>query len=31
MAMLDGIEDALSGKKIKYIRIDGSVNKEKRH
>jgi len=29
--MLDGLEDMLQGKNVKFMRIDGSVTKEKRH
>ena len=31
MAVLDASENAIKDKKYKYMRIDGSVSKEKRH
>ena len=31
MTMLDGIESMLKNKSIKYMRIDGSITKERRH
>ena len=31
MEVLNGLEDMLKAKNIKFMRIDGSVTKEKRH
>ena len=31
MAVLDGLEEAFVAKKVKFMRIDGSITKEKRH
>jgi SWI/SNF-related matrix-associated actin-dependent regulator of chromatin subfamily A-like protein 1 len=31
LAVLDGLEQAMGTKNVKFIRIDGSVTKERRH